>query len=173
MRKLSWLVGLAVFAVFFGVYSYRLGIEPAFWHDDYEYTYPSFSLAERGDFGSPLLGTAFNIQNRTYHFTIYYYATVHAVLIRIFGERPRVDPARQCLSLCAAGGGGGVLSASSRRSPGPVRLSLRADERRADGHGCTPGTPGDDRRLLPHDGRARTLALVRRGHSPAGSRCSG
>ena len=92
MRKLSWLAGLAVFLVFFGVHSYRLGIEPEFWHDDYEYTYPSFSLAERGNFGSPLLGTAFNIQNRTYHFTVYYYATIHAALILTFGDRPESIP---------------------------------------------------------------------------------
>jgi hypothetical protein len=92
MKKLSWPLALAVFFVFFGVYSYRLGIEPEFWHDDYEYTYPSFSLAERGNLGSPLLGTAFNIQNRTYHFTIYYYATVHAALIRMFGTGPESIP---------------------------------------------------------------------------------
>jgi hypothetical protein len=91
-KKLSGAVALAVFLIFFGVYSYRLGIEPTFNHDDYEYTYPSFSLAERGNFGSPLLGDAFNIANRTYHFTIYYYATVHAVLIRIFGDGPSAIP---------------------------------------------------------------------------------
>ena len=59
---LSWGVGLAVFLVFFGVYSFRLGIEPVFMHDDYEYTYPSFSLAERGNLGSPVLGPVFNLR---------------------------------------------------------------------------------------------------------------
>jgi hypothetical protein len=91
-KRLSWPAALTVFLVFFGVYSFRLGVEPIFWHDDYEYTYPSFSLAERGNFGSPLLGTAFNVQNRTYHFTIYYYATVHAALIRLFGDGPESIP---------------------------------------------------------------------------------
>jgi hypothetical protein len=59
MNELSGLVALAVGLIFFGVYSYRLGIAPTFSHDDYEYTYPSFSLAERGTFGSPL---AFHLQ---------------------------------------------------------------------------------------------------------------
>jgi len=70
MKALAWALALMVFLVFFGVYSFRLGIEPAFMHDDYEYTYPSFSLAERGNFGSPLLGTGFNVANRTYHFAV-------------------------------------------------------------------------------------------------------
>jgi hypothetical protein len=86
MQKLAWIVALAIFVVFFGVYSFRLGIEPALMHDDYEYTYPSFSLAERGNFGSPLLGTALNIQKRTYNLIVYYYASVHAVLIRLYGD---------------------------------------------------------------------------------------
>src|SRR5512134_3597285 len=84
-KALSWGVGLAVFLVFFGVYSFRLGIEPVFMHDDYEYTYPSFSLAERGNLGSPVLGPVFNLPNRTYHFTAFYFFAVHAGLIRIFG----------------------------------------------------------------------------------------
>jgi hypothetical protein len=66
MKKLTWAVALAVFALFFGVYSFRLGVRPELWHDDFEYTYPSYSLAERGNFGSPLLGPGLNIQNRTY-----------------------------------------------------------------------------------------------------------
>lgn len=86
MKKLTWAVALAVFALFFGVYSFRLGIRPELWHDDFEYTYPSFSLAERGNFGSPLLGPGLNIQNRTYNLIVYYYAGVHAVLIRLFGS---------------------------------------------------------------------------------------
>ena len=131
MRKLSWLVGLAVFLVFFGVYSYRLGIEPAYWHDDYEYTYPSFSLAERGDFGSPLLGTAFNIQNRTYHFTIYYYATVHAVLIRIFGNGPESIPLANTFhfALLAAVGASFLLRRGAALGLFVFLYALTSDER--------------------------------------------
>ena len=91
-KAFSWGVGLAVFLVFFGVYSFRLGIEPVFMHDDYEYTYPSFSLAERGNLGSPVLGPAFNLPNRTYHFTAYYFWLVHAGLIRVFGDGPQSIP---------------------------------------------------------------------------------
>jgi len=131
MRKFSWLVGLAAFLVFFGVYSYRLGIEPTFWHDDYEYTYPSFSLAERGDFGSPLLGTAFNIQNRTYHFTIYYYATVHAVLIRIFGSGPESIPLANTLhfALLAAAGAFFLLRRGAALGLCVFLYALTSDER--------------------------------------------
>jgi hypothetical protein len=86
MRKLSWAVAVAVFLLFFDVYSFRLGIRPELWHDDYEYTYPSYSLAERGDLGSPLLGTGLDIHKRTYSLIVYYYASVHAVLIRLFGD---------------------------------------------------------------------------------------
>ena len=131
MRKFSWLVGLAVFVLFFGVYSYRLGIEPAFWHDDYEYTYPSFSLAERGDFGSPLLGTAFNIQNRTYHFTIYYYATVHAVLIRIFGNGPESIPLANTFhfALLAAVGASFLLRRGAALGLFVFLYALTSDER--------------------------------------------
>ena len=131
MKRLSWLVGPAVFLLFFGVYSYRLGIEPTYWHDDYEYTYPSFSLAERGNFGSPLLGTAFNIQNRTYHFTIYYYATVHAALIRIFGDGPESIPLANAFHFALlAGAGASILF----RRGGPVGMlvflyALTSDER--------------------------------------------
>jgi hypothetical protein len=109
MSKLAWLVGMALFLAFFGVYSYRLGIEPELWHDDYEYTYPSFSLAERGDFGSPLLGTAFNIDHRTYHFTVYYYATVHAILIRIFGAGPESIPLANTLHFALLGAVGAAF----------------------------------------------------------------
>ena len=126
MKKLSWPLGLAVFLVFFGVYSFRLGIEPEFWHDDYEYTYPSFSLAERGNFGSPLLGTAFNIQNRTYHFTVYYYATVHAALIRIFGDGPESIPLANTFHFALLAAVGAFFLRPSRRDPGSIRLSLRA-----------------------------------------------
>ncbi len=92
MKKLSWVVAPAVFLLFFGIYSFRLGIQPALMHDDYEYTYPSFSLAERGNFGSPLLGPGLNIENRTYNLIVYYYASVHAVLIRVFGDGPQSIP---------------------------------------------------------------------------------
>ena len=88
------IAGLAslVFVAFFGVYKFRLGVEPLLWGDDYEYTYPSFSLAERGNFGSPRLRPGFNVDTRTYRLTIYYYAAVHAVLIRIFGHGPEAIP---------------------------------------------------------------------------------
>jgi hypothetical protein len=92
MKKLSWPAALATFFVFFTLYSFRLGIRPEFWHDDYEYTYPSFSLAERGDFGSPLLGTGLGIHKRTYNLIVYYYASVHAVLIRLLGDGPAAIP---------------------------------------------------------------------------------
>jgi hypothetical protein len=36
MNELSGLVALAVGLIFFGVYSYRLGIAPTFSHDDYD-----------------------------------------------------------------------------------------------------------------------------------------
>jgi hypothetical protein len=73
------------------VYSFRLGVEPIFWHDDYEYTYPSFSLAARGNLGSPLFGPGLNVENRTYRPT-YYFSTVHALLIRVFGAGPESIP---------------------------------------------------------------------------------
>jgi len=92
MRKLSWLAALVVFAALFASYSYRLGIQPLLMHDDYEYTYPSFSLAEHGNLGSPLLGPGLNIQNRTYNLIVYYYALVHSVLIRLFGTGPESIP---------------------------------------------------------------------------------
>lgn len=57
MNKLPWFVAPAVFLLFFGVYSFRLGIHPELMPDDYEYTYPSFSLAQRGNFGSPPVGS--------------------------------------------------------------------------------------------------------------------
>jgi hypothetical protein len=106
MKALSLGVGVAVFLVFFGVYSFRLGIQPFFMHDDYEYTYPSFSLAERGNLGSPLLGPTFNLPNRTYHFTAFYFFVVHAGLIRAFGDGPGSIPLANTLhfGLLAAAG---------------------------------------------------------------------
>ena len=41
-----------------------LGLAPVLEHDDYEYTYPSFSFAAHGHYGSPLLGPGFNIERR-------------------------------------------------------------------------------------------------------------
>ena len=75
-------------------------------HDDYEYTYPSFSLAERGNFGSPLLGPGLNIENRTYNLIVYYYATVHAAMIRLYGDGPESVPLANTLhfALLAAAG---------------------------------------------------------------------
>jgi hypothetical protein len=92
MRRLSWIAAAAVFVAVFAAYSYRLGLAPVLEHDDYEYTYPSFSLAARGHYGSPLLGPGFNIERRTYSLTVYYYATVHAALIRLFGNGPEAIP---------------------------------------------------------------------------------
>jgi hypothetical protein len=106
MKKFSWFVAAAVFLAFFAIYSYRLGVKPALMHDDYEYTYPSFSLAARGDFGSPLLGPGFNIEKRTYSLTVYYYASVHAALIRVFGDGAQSIPLANVLhfGLLAAAG---------------------------------------------------------------------
>jgi hypothetical protein len=92
MKKLAGLTAAIVFLAFFRAASFGLGIRPALMHDDFEYTYPSFSLAERGNFGSPLLGPGLNIENRTYNLTVYYYATVHAALIRVFGDGPESVP---------------------------------------------------------------------------------
>jgi hypothetical protein len=101
-----WALALAAFLSFLAAFSHRLGIEPVFLPDDYEYTYPSFSLAERGNFGSPLLGPALNTENRTYVRPVYYYATVHAVLIRTFGDDPQAIPLANALhfALLAAAG---------------------------------------------------------------------
>ena len=119
-RRISWLIAPAVFVVFFATYSFRLGIAPALMHDDFEYTYPSFSLAERGNFGSPLLGPGLNIENRTYNLIVYYYASVHAVLIRLFGDAAQSIPLANTLSLRAARGRGRVLlRCAARRSPAP------------------------------------------------------
>ena len=167
MKKLSWAVALAAFLVFFGVYSFRLGIEPAFRHDDYVYTYPSFSLAERGDFGSPLFGPGLNVEKRTYALTGYYYFTVPRRTDPLSRGRPAVDPAGQHLPLRAAGGGRDLLSDASRCVPRPVRLFVRAHERRKDGHRRAPRASGDDGWLLPDDGSARLLALARGGSPPA------
>lgn len=91
-RRLSWIAAAAVFAAVFAAYSYRLGLAPVLEHDDYEYTYPSFSFAKYGHYGSPLLGPGFNIERRTYSLTVYYYATVHGALIRAFGDGARSIP---------------------------------------------------------------------------------
>lgn len=92
MRRLPWIAAASVFLAVFAAYSYRLGLAPVLEHDDYEYTYPSFSLAAHGHYGSPLLGPGFNIEHRTYSLTVYYYATVHAALIRVFGGGVQAIP---------------------------------------------------------------------------------
>jgi hypothetical protein len=92
VRRLSWFAAVAVFAAVFAAYSYRLGLAPVLEHDDYEYTYPSFSFAAHGHYGSPLLGPGFNIERRTYSLTVYYYATVHGALIRLLGGGVRAIP---------------------------------------------------------------------------------
>ena len=84
-------VGAIVFVVGFAAIT-RLGVVPLFMHDDYEYTYPSFNLVRVGEFGSPLMGTGLNVEHRTYNFTMYDYATIHAALIRIYGDRPESMP---------------------------------------------------------------------------------
>jgi hypothetical protein len=101
-----WVFSLAAFLFLLGVFSGRLGIEPVFSPDDYEYTYPSFSLAERGNFGSPLLGPTLNIENRTYVRPVYYYATLHAALIRASSDDPQAIPLANTLhfALLAAAG---------------------------------------------------------------------
>ena len=78
-------------------------------HDDFEYTHPSFSLAERGDYGSPLLGRGFNVDRRTYHFAVYYYAAVHAALIRAFGDRPESIPLGNVFHLALLAGAGSLF----------------------------------------------------------------
>lgn len=106
MRTLAWLVAAFVFVSFFALYSYRLGVDPALMHDDYEYTYPSFSLVERGNFGSPLLGPGLNIENRTYNLIVYYYASVHAVLIRVFGDAATSIPLANTFHFALLAGAG-------------------------------------------------------------------
>ena len=156
---LSGAVAFAIFLVFFGIYSFRLGVQPALMHDDYEYTYPSFNLAERGNFGSPLLGTALNIHNRTYNLVVYYYASVHAVLIRIFGDGAAVDPAGQHVSLRPAGRVRSLLSGAPAGVPGPRRLPFRAHEGRADDRRRAPGAAGDDGGLLSSSSAVLALWL--------------
>lgn len=116
MIKLSWAAAVAVFLVFFDVYSFRLGIKPELWHDDYEYTYPAFSLAERGNLGSPLLGTSLGIHERTYSLIVYYYAAVHSLLIRIFGDGPQSVPLCNTLHFALLAGAGAFFLL--RRSAG-------------------------------------------------------
>ena len=88
-----FVVGLLVFACCFGcgVIVTRQYV-PLQLHDDYEYTYPAFSLVRAGNLGSPLRATGLNIERRTYHLVVYYYAAVHAVLIRLFGDSPESIP---------------------------------------------------------------------------------
>jgi len=106
MRWFAWVAAVLVFVFFYAFYSFRLGIEPALMHDDYEYTYPSFSLAERGDFGSPLLGPGLNVEKRTYNLIVYYYASVHAVLIRIFGDGAESIPLANTFHFALLAGAG-------------------------------------------------------------------
>jgi hypothetical protein len=134
MQKLAWTIALAVFLLFFGLYSFRLGVQPALMHDDYEYTYPSFSLAERGDFGSPLLGPGLNIERRTYNLTVYYYATVHAALIRLYGDGPESVPLANTLhfALLAAAGAFFLVRRQAYLGLFVFLYALVADERMVD-----------------------------------------
>ena len=146
MKGLSGAVALIVFLVFFGVYSFRLGVQPAFMHDDYEYTYPSFNLAENGNFGSPLLGTGLNINNRTYNLVVYYYASVHAVLIRIFGDGAPSIPLANTFhfALLAAAGAFFLVRRHAFLGLGVFLFALTKDERMIDAarHGRPEMTAG-------------------------------
>jgi hypothetical protein len=126
-----WTVAALVFVAFFGVYSFRLGVEPLLFGDDYDYTYPSFSLAERGNFGSPLLGPGFNVETRTYRLTVYYYAAVHAVLIRIFGDGPEAIPLANTFhfALLAAAGTAFLLRRRAFLGAAVFLYALTHDER--------------------------------------------
>jgi hypothetical protein len=146
MRTLAWFFGTLVFVLFFAVYSFRLGIEPALMHDDYEYTYPSFSLAERGDFGSPLLGPGLNIEKRTYNLIVYYYASVHAVLIRLFGDGASSIPLANVFhfALLAAVGAGFFVSRGALVGASVFLVALVVDERMVEAarHGRPEMTAG-------------------------------
>jgi hypothetical protein len=146
MQKLAWAIALFVFLLFFGLYSFRLGIRPALMHDDYEYTYPSFSLAERGDFGSPLLGPGLNIERRTYNLTVYYYATVHAALIRLYGDGPESIPLANTLhfALLAAAGAFFLVRRQAYLGLFVFLYALVTDERMVDAarHGRPEMTAG-------------------------------
>jgi hypothetical protein len=105
-RAGQWALAFAVFAACFAVFSTRLGVEPLLSPDDYEYTYPSFALAETGGYAAPLLGPALNLENRAYLRPVYYHATVHAALIRASSDGPEAVPLANTLhfSLLAAAG---------------------------------------------------------------------
>ncbi len=146
MQKLAWAIAPAVFVLFFAVYSFRLGIQPALMHDDFEYTYPSFSMAERGNFGSPLLGPGLNIENRTYNLIVYYYASVHALLIRVFGDGPESVPLANTFhfALLAAAGAFFLLRREAYLGLVVFLLALVSDERMVDAarHGRPEMTAG-------------------------------
>lgn len=146
MQKLAWVLAPVVFLAFFGVYSYRLGVQPALMHDDFEYTYPSFDLAERGRFGSPLLGPGLNIENRTYNLIVYYYASVHAVLIRLFGDGPQSVPLANSFhfAVLAAAGAFFLVRREALLGAGVFLLALASDARLIDAarHGRPEMTAG-------------------------------
>ncbi|MFN8093755.1 MAG: hypothetical protein U0599_16350 [Vicinamibacteria bacterium] len=104
MRRLAWVAAGAVAAAVFVTYGHRLGVEPVLAHDDYEYTYPSFSFAAHGHYGSPLLGPGYNIERRTYSLTVYYYATVHGLLIRALGAGVEAIPLANLLHFALLAG---------------------------------------------------------------------
>lgn len=146
MQKLTWATAPAVFLLFFGVYSFRLGIQPTLMHDDFEYSYPSFDLAERGRFGSPLLGPALNIENRTYNLIVYYYATVHALLIRVFGDGPGSVPLANTFHFALLAAVGALFLARRRAFLGALVFlyALASDQRMVDAsrHGRPEMTAG-------------------------------
>ena len=87
----TWIVSHAVFAALFTLYSCQFGVEPVLMHDDFEYTYP----VQLGGTGRNRLAAArvrLNVAHHTYHFAIYYYASTHAPLIRIFEDVPESIP---------------------------------------------------------------------------------
>ena len=107
---------------------------------------PSFNLVRVGEFGSPLMGTGLNVEHRTYNFTMYYCATIHAALIRIYGDRPESMPLANLFhcSLLIACAIALHLSRPDRDGPG-VRDRVPV---RSAGDGGGPGrSSGDDRRV--------------------------
>ena len=146
MKTLSWILAVALFLVFFGLYSFRLGAKPVLWHDDFEYTYPAFSLVEHGNFGSPLLGTGLDVQKRNYSLIVYYYASVHSVLIRLFGDGVGSIPLANTFHFALLAAAGSFVLLRRRALLGALVFlwALLADERMVEAarHGRPEMTAG-------------------------------
>ena len=99
----------------FSFFKLNLGANPTLKHDDYEYTYPSFNLARHGEFGSPYYGNPLNVAHRTYDLTVYYYAPVHAALIRVFGDDVTSIPLANTLHFALMGALGLVYFVARRQ----------------------------------------------------------